>query len=58
MKKAKKDLEFEGRDEAYLDIDRVINEGLAGGTFINREEKTNIEEARELSEEEPPHISE
>ena len=58
MKKAKKDLEFEGRDEAYLDIDRVINEGLAGGTVINREEKTNIEEARELSEEEPPNISE
>jgi hypothetical protein len=58
MKKAKKDLEFEGKDKVYLDIDRIINEGLAGGTVINREENTNIEEARDLSEEEPPHIEE
>lgn len=58
MKRAKKDLEFEGKDEAYLDIDRMINEGLAGGTVFNREENANIEEARELPEEEPPHISE
>ncbi|WP_312096331.1 hypothetical protein [Niallia sp.] len=58
MKKAKKDLEYNGRDEAYLDIDRMINEGLAGGTVINREDYTNIEEARELPEEEPPHLEE
>ncbi|WP_192840962.1 MULTISPECIES: hypothetical protein [unclassified Bacillus (in: firmicutes)] len=57
MKRAKKDLEFEGKDEAYLDIDRMINEGLAGGTVFNREENANIEEARELTKEEPPHIS-
>lgn len=57
MKKTKKDLEFEGKDEVYLDIDRIINEGLAGGTVINREQNTNIEEARDLSEEEPPHLS-
>ncbi|WP_193224610.1 hypothetical protein [Bacillus sp. B1-b2] len=54
MKKAKKDIEFEGKDQAYLDIDRMINEGLAGGTVVNRETATNIEEARELPEEEKP----
>ncbi len=58
MNRAKKDLEFEGKDKAYLDIDRMINEGLAGGTVFNREENANIEEARELPEEEPPYISE
>ena len=58
MKKAKKDLPYEGKEKAYLDIDRIINEGLAGGTVINRENNTNIEEARELPEEEPPHLIE
>lgn len=53
----KKDLEYEGKDQAYLDIDRMINEGLAGGTVVNRESATNIEEARELQdEEEKPSI--
>ncbi|WP_400246313.1 hypothetical protein AB3U99_05995 [Niallia sp. JL1B1071] len=58
MKRANRDLEFEGKDEVYLDIDRMINEGLAGGTVINRKDNTNIEETRELPEEEPPHIEE
>ena len=58
MKITKKDLEYNGRVEAYLDIDRMINEGLAGGTVINREDYTNIEEARELQEEEPHHVEE
>ena len=53
MKKIKKDLEYNGRDKAYVDIDRIINEGLAGGTVINRDQP-NIEETRELPEEEPP----
>ncbi|MEM5594252.1 hypothetical protein AAHH67_25375 [Niallia circulans] len=53
MKKAKKDLAYEGKEKAYLDIDRIINEGLAGGAVINRENNTNMEEARELPEEEP-----
>ncbi|MEZ7791036.1 hypothetical protein [Niallia circulans] len=56
MKKAKKDLAYEGKEKAYLDIDRIINEGLAGGTVINRENNTNMEEANELPEEEPPHL--
>ncbi|WP_338470534.1 hypothetical protein R4Z10_17280 [Niallia sp. XMNu-256] len=55
MRKEKNDLEYEGRDEVFLDIDRIINEGLAGGTVHSREEHTNIEEARNLEEETPPN---
>ncbi|WP_404449053.1 hypothetical protein LG307_06150 [Sutcliffiella horikoshii] len=44
----------EGRDEYYMDIDRYINEGLAGGTVFERDRYTNIEEARDLEQEEPP----
>jgi hypothetical protein len=50
----KKDLEFEGKDKVYLDIDRIINEGLSGGSVHSRHDTTNIEEAQNLKEEEPP----
>ncbi|MEH7253527.1 hypothetical protein V7111_15480 [Neobacillus niacini] len=50
----KKDLLFEGRDKVYLDIDRMINEGMSGGSVHSRQDSTNIEEARDLTEEEPP----
>ncbi|SDN12275.1 hypothetical protein [Bacillus sp. OK048] len=50
----KKDLLFEGRDKVYLDIDRMINEGMSGGSVHSRHDSTNIEEARDLTEEEPP----
>ncbi|USK34625.1 hypothetical protein LIT25_04485 [Bacillus sp. F19] len=49
-----KDMEYEGRDQAYLDIDRMINEGLSGGSVHMRDKYTNIEEARDLEQEEPP----
>lgn len=49
-----KDTEYEGRDQAYLDIDRMINEGLSGGSVHMRDTYTNIEEARDLEQEEPP----
>ncbi|WP_313799173.1 hypothetical protein [Cytobacillus sp.] len=57
MKKEKfiKDTEHEGKDKVFLDIDRMINEGLSGGSVHMREEQTNIEEARELNKEEPPY---
>lgn len=29
-----KDSQYEGRDEAFMDIDRMVNEGLAGGQII------------------------
>jgi hypothetical protein len=51
----KKGSNYEGRDKAYVDIDRMINEGMSGGSVYARHDTTNIEEARELPEEEPPH---
>jgi hypothetical protein len=51
---AKTDLQYEGKDKVYLDIDRIINEGLSGGSVHSRARSTNIEEARNLTEEEPP----
>ncbi|WHZ05949.1 hypothetical protein QNH48_07375 [Neobacillus sp. YX16] len=54
VEEGKKDLQYEGKDKAYLDIDRIINEGLSGGSVHSRHDTTNIEEARNLTEEEPP----
>jgi hypothetical protein len=54
MNKGKKDLQYEGKDKVFLDIDRIINEGLSGGSVHSRHDTTNIEEARNLKEEEPP----
>jgi hypothetical protein len=51
----KQDLNYEGKDKVYLDIDRMINEGMSGGSVHQREDYTNIEEARDLVEEEPPY---
>ncbi|MBU7595023.1 hypothetical protein [Metabacillus halosaccharovorans] len=53
----KQDLNYEGKDKAYLDIDRIINEGLSGGSVHMREDSANIEEARDLIEEDPPFIA-
>jgi hypothetical protein len=50
----KQDLDYEGKNEAFLDIDRIINEGLSGGSVHMREDATNIEEARDLEQEERP----
>jgi hypothetical protein len=49
------DVNAEGKDELYLDIDRIINEGLSGGSVHMREDSTNIEEARDLEQELPPN---
>lgn len=53
-----KDTLYEGRDKVYLDIDRMINDGLSGGSVHMREDQTNIEEARDLKPEEPPRNNE
>jgi hypothetical protein len=50
----KADMQYEGKDSVYLDIDRIINEGLSGGSVHSRAGTTNIEESRDLVEEEPP----
>lgn len=46
---------YEGRDKAFMDIDRMINEGLSGGSVHNREDSVNIEEAHKFTEETPPN---
>ncbi|MDQ1147206.1 hypothetical protein QE429_004033 [Bacillus sp. SORGH_AS 510] len=46
---------YEGRDQAFIDVDRMINEGLSGGSVHSRYNSTNIEEARDLPEEQPPY---
>lgn len=51
----KTDLAYEGRETAFMDVDRMINEGLSGGSVYGRHDTTNIEEARELSKEQPPY---
>jgi len=53
--KEKPDLQYEGKEEHFLDVDRLIDEGLAGGTVHRFHEKTNIEEAHDIAKEEPPH---
>ncbi|UII56851.1 hypothetical protein LS684_05280 [Cytobacillus spongiae] len=50
-----KDLAYEGKEKAYLDIDRMINEGMSGGSVHMRKDSTNIEEARDLPPEDPPY---
>jgi hypothetical protein len=54
-KASEKGVDYEGRNEVYLDIDRMINEGMSGGSVHFREDLTNIEEARDLEKESPPH---
>ncbi len=54
MKRTKPDSLHEGRDKMFMDVDRMINEGLAGGTVIQRD-REQIEEARDLVEEDPPN---
>jgi hypothetical protein len=58
MKKKKEeflsDTEYEGKDKVFLDVDRIINEGMSGGSVHEREEISNIEEARNLKQESPP----
>lgn len=53
-KSSKKDVPYEGKNELYLDIDRMINEGLSGGSVHEGLQQNNIEEARDLEPETPP----
>ncbi|HWO96396.1 MAG TPA: hypothetical protein VNM45_08695 [Bacillus sp. (in: firmicutes)] len=57
MKKENNDLLYEGKDEVSLDIDRMINEGLSGGSVHMGRDQANIEEARNLQSEEPPRTN-
>lgn len=48
------DTEYEGREESFLDIDRMVNEGLAGGTVFRRKDYANIDQTVDLFPEDPP----
>jgi hypothetical protein len=52
--KVKKDSLHEGRDKVYVDVDRMTNEGLAGGTVTDRYDHPQIEDAQEFKKEERP----
>lgn len=52
------DTENEGRDNFYLDVDRMVNEGMSGGYVHMRADSTNIEEANDFFPEDPPEIIE
>lgn len=45
---------YEGRDEYFMDVDRMMNEGLAGGTVSYKENAGIIEEAHDFLKEDPP----
>ncbi|WP_169802515.1 hypothetical protein [Alkalihalobacillus trypoxylicola] len=53
VNKENKDTQHEGRDEYFMDIERMINEGLGSGT-VSENQAGWIEEARDLEKEDPP----
>lgn len=52
------DIQHEGKDNLYLDVDRMVNEGMSGGSVHMRADLTNIEEAADFFPEDPPQIIE
>lgn len=55
-KREKDELLYEGREKVELDVDRMLNEGMAGGA-VSSEGNNQIEHAVDLPEEEPPRPS-
>jgi hypothetical protein len=52
--KVDKDMDNHGRKEYFVDIDRMVSEGLAGGTVEYKYDDMQIEKATEIGKEEPP----
>ncbi|MED3780167.1 hypothetical protein P4560_06545 [Heyndrickxia sporothermodurans] len=48
------DTHYEGKDNSYLDVDRMVNEGMSGGSVHMRADSTNIEEEVDFFPEDPP----
>ncbi|WP_257349468.1 hypothetical protein [Pseudalkalibacillus decolorationis] len=48
--------QYEGKEEAYMDVDRMINEGMAGGTVTGKYDHEQIEQSLDLVEEDPPVV--
>lgn len=53
MTEKDKERQDEGRRQYFMDVDRMINEGLGGGT-VDDNRAGMIEEARPLQKEDPP----
>lgn len=53
MREKEKESQNEGRDDFFMDVDRMINEGLGGGT-VSLNQGGLIEDSRELEKEDPP----
>lgn len=54
MAKVKKGPQHEGREELFVDVDRMMNEGLAGGTVNHKYEHPSVDYSHPLEKEEPP----
>lgn len=52
-----KDTDYGNKDSTYLDIDRIINEGMAGGNVYSVGQYQNIEEAHDFFDETPPNVN-
>ncbi|QHA90468.1 hypothetical protein [Bacillus sp. N1-1] len=55
--KKTEDSMYEGRDKFDMDIDRMVNEGMAGGAVHQSYRQAQIEEAIPVMEQEPPYSS-
>ncbi|WP_078552594.1 hypothetical protein [Bacillus alkalicellulosilyticus] len=55
MPKKKKESSNHGREKFFVDVDRMIDDGLGGGTVSMENNSGLIEEARDLPIETPPH---
>lgn len=53
----KRDRTDEGREEYFMDIDRMINEGLGGGR-VDINETGIIEQSHDFIKEDPPNKTE
>lgn len=51
------DSEYGKKDSVYLDVDRIINEGMAGGNVYTAGNSQNIEEAHDFFDEDPPNVT-
>ncbi|GAE94656.1 hypothetical protein JCM21714_3834 [Gracilibacillus boraciitolerans JCM 21714] len=54
MAKPSSDSERDVREKYEVDVDRMINEGLAGGTTYSLHDRIQIEQARKLPKEDEP----
>ncbi|MGO4887514.1 hypothetical protein ACJ2A9_07150 [Anaerobacillus sp. MEB173] len=53
-KKKQDDSQFEGRDKFFMDEDRMVNEGMAGGTVSMEFDSSQIEETIDFEKEARP----